>query len=65
MINREVRTSLESKLEFLRNPQYSTYRIHHLSPSTPLLLHCIAIPPTALRLASYYTYLSLFILLVH
>jgi hypothetical protein len=35
------------------SPYYNTYTI---DPSNTLLLHCIAIPPAALRLASYYSY---------
>jgi hypothetical protein len=41
-------------LSFFATPNTALIRIYHLSPSTPLLLHCIAIPPAALRLASYY-----------
>jgi hypothetical protein len=35
----------------LRTDQTALITIYHLSSSTPLLLHCIAIPPAALRLA--------------
>ena len=61
MINREVRTSWKSKLEFLRKPQYSTYK--NISPLPAprcfsIVLQSLLLPsgsPATLQLASYYT----------
>ena len=68
MINREVRTSWKSKLEFLRNPQYSTYKnislITFHPAASPLYCNPSCCPPArqlpssssaTLQLASYYT----------
>ena len=67
MINREVRTSWKSKLEFLRNPQYSTYKnislITFHPAASPLYCNPSCCPPArqlpssspaTLQLASYY-----------
>ena len=67
MINGEVRTSWKSKLEFLRNPQYSTYKnislITFHPAASPLYCNPSCCPPArqlpssssaTLQLASYY-----------
>jgi hypothetical protein len=44
---------VEGKLEFLF--ALAIQYLYNISPCATLLLYCIAIPPAALRLASYYS----------